>query len=40
MGNVEKQEEVTIGVEDVENGIRKMVNWKARGPGCLSLHMG
>ena len=32
MGNVEEQEKVKISVKDVENKIRKMVNWKVPGP--------
>ena len=36
MGNVEKQEEVEISVEDVEKGIQKMMNL-ARCLYCLFL---
>ena len=30
--NVQAQEEVVIGIEDVSKGIRRMANWKAPGP--------
>ena len=33
MGNEKKHQEVEISVEDVENGIRRMVNWMAPDSG-------
>ncbi len=30
--DVQAQEEVVIGIEDVSKGIRRMANWKAPGP--------
>ena len=32
MTNIRKQQDVTISLEDVKGGIRKMTNWKAPGP--------
>ena len=32
MSGIEKQEKLKIDIKDVEHAIRKMANWKARGP--------
>ena len=31
----ETQEDATITVEDIRNGVNKMVNWKAAGPDLV-----
>ena len=32
---IEVQEDISITVEDIRNGVSKMANWKAAGPDIL-----
>ena len=35
LGEIDKQEDIRIIVENVKTAMRKMTNWKAPGPDCV-----